>query len=357
MVLIRYFFKRFFSYFIVINVSFTLLFNLIEFFEKLVRANQVSITTILHFIALNIPTSFFENFAISTWLATCLLIKELAQQNEWEALNILTISNKKVFSILLYIGIILSIISFVGKEKLILTLWNKAETFKIEKLKQSSQQKLVNKWIILPQDSFKHKNVFCFFQFLDLQKNTGTGLILLYMNEHFQIEKTLQSTSFYTYTQKKQIHIPEGITIETNNSTQKKIQHKTIFMPSFFSQLQLGLKIPTLSIITKNLISGKNILPDIVLNNLLLQLLTRIISHIHVFIYPLLTFLLFALFAPYKRYRWCAILLPYPFITFLDIAINFIIQKGFTAWFIVWIYLIFVFLIFLLKKKLEKSHQ
>jgi lipopolysaccharide export LptBFGC system permease protein LptF len=355
MVLIKYFFKRFFIYFFLINGSFTFLFNFIEFFEKMVRIKHTSIITILQFIGLNIPHSFFENFALSAWLTTCLFIKELSQQNEWVTLKILNIPFHKISSLLLYISIFLGLISIVGKEYIVLNLLNKAETFKIEKFKQNSQKKLINKWIILPQDNLKHTNLFCFFQFLDLKKNAGTGLILLYMNKNFEIIKTLHSTQFSINQISKTLYITKGIMLTSKNSTQKKIKKKNIIIPSFFSQLQLGLQIPTLSMIAKNLISGRKILPDVMLNNLLLQFLTRIISHIHVFLYPLLTFLLFILSTSYTRYKWLIMLLPYPFITLLDIVMNFIIQKGFSAWFIFVFYIFFILFLFIYKKKLEKT--
>jgi len=192
MVLALYFFKRFFKYFLVINIALTLLFNFIEFFEKIVRVKHATITTILHFIALNFVPSFFETFAISCWLATCLLIKEFSQHNEWESFQILNINHKKLFNLFFMAGAILTVCSFIGKEKISLDLLNKSEKFKLEKLKQTSNQKITTKWLKLSDE------IICYFGFLDLEANQGNDLILLYMSPDFEIEKTIKGPAKYT---------------------------------------------------------------------------------------------------------------------------------------------------------------
>ncbi|MCK4651387.1 LptF/LptG family permease [Candidatus Babeliales bacterium] len=353
MVLALYFSKRFFKYFFLINVSLTFLFNFIEFFEKIVRIKHTSFANIVHFICLNLPSSFFENFPISCWLATCLFIKELVQQNEWETLQILNINYKKLFNLFLWMGIILASISFIGKEKITLKTSNLAEKFKIEKFKQRSKQKILNKWVILPNNNTKSKNLFCFFQLLDLKENKGTNIILIYMNSNFEIEKTINSSIFYIKPEEKTLFLTQGIKIKAKSGIQTKINNLNFKIPSFFSQLQLDIEIPSIHVLIKNLISGKNILPDIVLNNLLSQLLKRIIVHLQVLLYPLLTFCLFLLFPYHSKYKWVMILLAYPFITLSDMFINLTISTSGGLFLLLPYFFIIIFLL-LLKKSLKK---
>ncbi|MBD3273427.1 LptF/LptG family permease, partial [Candidatus Dependentiae bacterium] len=163
MVLKKYIIKRFFKYLFIINISLTLLFNFIEFFEKIVRVKHATISMILKFIALNIPSSFFETLSISCWLATCLLIKEFAEQNEWDTFKILNINYNKLFKLFLFAGIITAIFAFIGREQLTLKLQNKSEKFKFEKLKQNSYQKIYNKWLEIKSKNKKYFKTFSFF--------------------------------------------------------------------------------------------------------------------------------------------------------------------------------------------------
>ena len=350
MILALYFFRRFFKYLFLINFSLTLLFNFIEFFEKLVRVKHATITMILHFIALNIPSSFFDTLPLSSWLAACLLIKEFAQQNEWEILQILNINYKKLFNLFLLAGAITASISFIGKEKLTLGLLNKTEKFKLEKLKQKPQHKIINKWLVLSQNNF-----FCYFNCLDLETDKGNGLTLLYLTPDFEIEKIISSPIFHIHPQTQDLYLPEGTITKIQNNTQIKIKDLYLKIPTFFSQLQLNISVPSLSFLTKNLILWKNILPVEIWNDLLAHLLKRIFLHLHIILYPILTFLLFLLCPFHPRYKWLLIMLPYPIITIINILMNFMVQKGIPAYITIFPYLLLIIIIFSFKIKLEKS--
>lgn len=356
MVLEFYFFKRYFKYFFLINSAFTILFNFIEFFEKFIHAKHVATSVVLHFVALNIPPSFFENIPVSCWLATCLLIKEFAQQNEWEFFQILSIDYKKIFNLFLAAGLITATFSFVGKEKLTLHLATKAEKFKLEKFKQNSQQKIVNKWLTLVVDEQNlNKNLFCYFNILDLQSNKGKGLTLIYMTTNFEIEKVITAQDFEIQFNDQKVFIPDGTSIELENKSHEKLKDFSISIPSFFSQLQININIPSLFFLTKNLISDKKILPFEIWNDLLAQLLKKIYFHIQVIIYPLLTICLFLLFFHYPLLKWLMIFLPYPLLTLTSVTVDTIVQKGLNSFLTLIPYLLLFIIIFLLKKRLEKT--
>ncbi|MFA5075071.1 MAG: LptF/LptG family permease [Candidatus Babeliales bacterium] len=338
MVLASYIFKRFFKYFFLINILSTFLFNFIEFFEKIVRVKIASTGTILHFILLNLLPSFFSNFPLSSWLATCLLLKELAQQNEFEVFQILNIKPGQLFKLFLTLGIILSAISFVGKEYISLNLLNKTEHFKLEKFKQNSTQIVLNKWLILPQ------NILCFFQSLDLKNNTGSSLLLLYMSDKFEIQKTIFSKDFEINPKINNFYIKNCSIIQPENNNLIEEKNLNLNLPSFFSQLKLNLKIQTLFNILQSLITQKNLLPKHIWYDLLLQFIKRILFHLQVIIFPLLTLCLFFILPYDNKYKWLLILIPYPLIL-LCLALSEIFS-----------YPVLIFFIFFLKKKLEKSY-
>jgi lipopolysaccharide export LptBFGC system permease protein LptF len=356
MVLETYFFKRFFKYLLLINSAFTLLFNFIEFFEKFIRAKHVATSVILKFVCLNTPPSFFENIPVSSWLATCLIIKEFAQQNEWEILQILSINYKKLFNLFLLSGFITMCFCFIGKEKVTLELANKAEKFKLEKFKQNSQQKILNKWLTLStQSQTENKTIFLYFTILDLKTNLGSGLTLIYMTPKFEIESVLTANDFEILPQEQKIFIPEGTSIEIENKIHEKIKAKFLEIPSLFSQLQLNISIPSLFFLAKNLISEKKILPSEIWNDLLAQLLKKLFFHLQVLLYPLLTLCLFLLFFHLPRQKWLFIFLPYPLFTLINIIVDTLSQKGYNSLFTIIPYLLLLLAILLCKKKLEKS--
>ena len=341
-------------------MTLTFLFNFIEFFEKIVRVKHATMAMILHFIALQTIPSFFETFVISSWLATCLLIKEFAQHNEWEAFQILNINHKKIFNLFFMAGAILAACSFIGREKIALDLLNKSEKFKLEKLKQTSQQKIATKWLQLSEfnsenPTSKTSEIICYFDFLDLEINQGSNLLLLYMSSDFEIEKTLICPTFQIQPKTNSIFISNSTIITTNNNKQIDVKNNLLDLPSFFSQLQLNIQIPSIYQIVLTLISGKKTLPKEIWNDLLAKLLSRIFIHFQLIIYPLLTLCLFLLFPYHPKYKWFLIFVPYPLIITLTTLVNSLVQKGFSPWTTIIPYLFLFTTILLCKKRLEKT--
>lgn len=85
-----YLLQRYFTLLLTISFLFTAVFNLIEFFEKLVRTSA-SLGTIATFIGLNLIPSWLTLLPISSWLAMLALIGLLQLNNEWHALDVLGI--------------------------------------------------------------------------------------------------------------------------------------------------------------------------------------------------------------------------------------------------------------------------
>src|SRR3972149_4709923 len=91
MVFTSYFLRRFIGFFFALTLLLAVIFNLIEFFEKLVRVKHTDIGSIIHFIGLNFLPSFSDLMPIGVWLATCIMIWEFHQNHEWETLFLLNI--------------------------------------------------------------------------------------------------------------------------------------------------------------------------------------------------------------------------------------------------------------------------
>jgi len=307
MILAKYLLRRFFTHVFLINIGLTLLYNLIEFFEKIIRIKHTTTETTLVFITLSIIPSFFENLPISTWLASCMTLKEMHQQNEWETLHLLNVPLKKIFSLIFVAGLTLMIFNFTGKELVTHQLAQTAEQFKQEQFKQNRSTKLFNQWFVL-----NNKTLFCYVRYLDIDANQGNELSLFELSDTFKIEKITSAKIFMINPQTKTIILPQSTTLLTHEKKQYTEQNKQIKLTSFFTQLRMKGESPPLKQIFHLVIFDYKTLPDYVYHQLLYLFLNRILIHLLLLLYPLLTFMLFFLFPLHRHYRWILILIPYP---------------------------------------------
>jgi hypothetical protein len=314
----RYFLARFFKNVFVINIGLTLLFNLVEFFEKMVRVKQTSSKEILIFIALNCIPSFFENLPVSSWLGSCMTIKEIGQQNEWEILKLLNIGLNKIFFLLLIAGTLLFSVSFFGKEIFTQHIAKKAEIFKYKKFKQNRHTKLFNQWFLLDNKTF------CYFKYLDLDKKSGTGFYILELSPKFKIREITSAQHFSVTPDAKEIFIQSGQKLSTRTRVQKILKNKAIYLPGFFAQLKINRETPSLKQMFHVVMFDSKILPKHIYHQLLYLFLTRILEHLLLLLYPLLTFSLFFLVSSY--YKWVLIFIPYPLTTLLFTTTDTLLQ-------------------------------
>ena len=322
MVFAKYFYKRFFVYFISINLLLSTLFNVIEFFEKLVRVGHTNIQTIFHFITLNFLPTFFQLIPITTWLTTMLLLREFHQQNEWDIILIINIGYKKLLTLFFNVGLFLAIFSFFVNENFILQFTDRAQQFKVEKFKQKSSQKLINKWYILKE------NLFCYFETLDFNDNEGKNLLLVYTTPKFTFEKIINCPHFYIDTKKQIIQIPEGSSFKVVENIHQKLINERLQIPSFFACAQLGGKTTSLTSVFINLIATRSILLRDTWNDIFNSALQRLIFYLQILFYPMLTFSLFAMAYHYKYYKWILILLPYPLTTISSLFTTHLFQQS-----------------------------
>jgi len=345
----RYFVIRFLKYLLAINLFFVLLFNFIEFFEKLSRAKNSSVHEILYFLALNIAPTFFEQLPISSWLTSCLLIREFYLQQELDALVLLGFSLRKFLKLFIVAGTGLALTSFVINECFVTSLTFKAEQYKMEHFKQISTRTLVNKWFALEQEGGT-LDTFCYFSVLNSQKSggdvqEGKDLFLIYTTPQghrpggrcpdgrrpFTLQKTISAPSFSIDTKKQQILLPEGKIFDVERNIQTKITHYVLTSPSFFSQINLHYETPTVINLIKGLMRGHNIIPAAVSNDLLGQLLKRLILYLLLILYPVFTFGLFGLFWRHTL-RWLVIFAPFPLLTITSFLTDQLLHHGINAW-------------------------
>jgi len=302
MILFGYLFRKLLLNSFAITIGLTFLFNLIEFFEKLVRVNNASTSAILYFIALSLIPSFFENMTIGTWLGACMTLKEMDQQNEWETIQLLNIKKKSLYLFLLAFGLFMATISFFGKEFIALHLANKAEHFNKQEFKRTTRHR---QWFAL------NNNRFCSLQ--------GTTFCLFKLSDNGTIDKVTTTDNALFDPENKNVHLTHGTIINNKTHSKEQVDSYTLFLPGLFSQQAIEKSTPSLGQLLTTILFDKSSLPPPLYNHLLYQLWKRILAHLLLILLPLLTFSLFFLF-PYGSYKWLLFLLPYPLATLLLFA-------------------------------------
>jgi lipopolysaccharide export LptBFGC system permease protein LptF len=325
MVFVRYFFTRFFKHFFFVAFLLAMLFNLIEFFEKLMRVKHAQTASIMHFIGLNLIPSFFDLMPLASWLATCLLIRELYQQNEWDIIQMLSIGYKKIGKLFVIAGLLLALTSMVCKEYIVLPIAHESDRFKQETFKQQGTQKMVNSWMLLED------NLFCNFSLLDLSNYTGRDLLFIFVRPDFSIDQIITAPEFQLDAVNHNIFIKKGVRYQESENRSIKIENVSLNLPSFFSHIAMKIELPSLSNMIKNVVLTKKMLPDNVHNELLHQLLKFLLVHLQLVIYPIFIFCLFVFFLNSPRIRWAAILVPYPLFITISASSDYAVQHGISA--------------------------
>ena len=346
MIFTRYFFSRFFRHFFLINIFLTLLFTLIEFFEKLLRASHAGLYAIGYFLLLNILPTFFEYFPLSSWLATCMLIKEMLLQGEWESLSLLGVTKRTQLRLFFITGIILTLSSFVGKEYGAHQLTKQTEHIRRTVFKQQQSSTLYNRWFDLGS------NKFCSMGTINMESGIGAQLTLLKLNDAFALEKMITAPTFSLLGKNNQIRFPQAKEYSAYSDTQRTLIDATITLPGITSQLTLASQhTPTLAHLVRHMIFA-SCATTTVRRTLLNQFLKRFLWHFQSLLYPLLTFLLFSLLYASPRFMWLSLFAVYPIATVVLSCVDMLVSKGFSPLFHLIPYFIgLLFIAFLALKK------
>ncbi len=321
MTFIKYFTTSYLRHLLLINLCVTSLFVCIEFFEKMMRTQDVAIATILTFLGLTFIPSFFEYIPLSCWLATLFLIKEMQTHNEWEGLSILGIQQSTIARYLLFIGLGCLSVNFIGKELLTAQLANKVERFKKKHFKHTSSYTLYNSWLMLDDQTLLSVGI------LDQKNMSAHNILVTKMGEDFSAKLLIHAddASLDASTQFLTLHNASTLTPDT--ATQHTTSEVQLAAPALFSYLQLAQPQPPIALLTSQLLSGHK-LERRLARQIKRSILQTITWHIPVAVLPLLTFLLFCLPFLSINNRWLCMLLVYPTTTLLSTMSTFLVAQG-----------------------------
>lgn len=345
MTLLHYLTKRYLAYFFVVNCALTLMYNFIEFVEKLIRFKADSASSVSMFILLNMLPTFFDFIHLSAWLSLCLLLWEMHQRGEWESMQLLSVNQKDIAKMLLKSGVFLSLVSFFGKEIFIYPFSKTSQEYKNQNLKSDKTKKLFGQWIITSENSFIG------FDYFDTKTNAGKNFTYLTMDTHFQPQEKIECDSFICEYTSQTVKISTGTRFNFAKNIKTDIKDEILTLPSLFAHLSINSAYPSLQQQFNNILVAASMTSHFPLNQELGKLLSRLLQHIQPMLYVLITISLFFLAPHHPRLRWIFILIPYPLMLILTSMGDFLLQLDFFAGVILIPYLVALIALYALSRR------
>lgn len=312
MVFARYFYKRFFMTFFGISVVLSLLYNFIEFFEKLLSVQHATFAQIVYFTSLNMVPTFARMWPVACWLTTCLVVRELWQRGEWQTLQLLGAGRARLLGMFFGVGLVMLAVAVPLYEFGVLTAVDRAEKFRKETFKGGVAGRLIATWLTLDE------HLFCYVGFLE-PTALGKDLVLVYRHADGSLEKLLTAPTFTLDYEQKQITLYDGKSFIAASCEQKTLPNETLSLPSLFLRLSMQHEQPSLFILMQRLFFYRGLLAFDAWRALLASLAERSLFYLQLACYPFLTAGIFMICQRYTYAKWFAILLIYPLFAFLSL--------------------------------------
>lgn len=307
MVLARYLIKRYVAYFCALTVLLALVFNLIEFFEKLMRASQASLASVGYFVFLNFSTSFIDLMPLGAWLATCLVLRDLIMREEWEILTLLGVRRVTVFNIIACATCFVMIISLVFDELILRDFAAKAEMYRQETFKGRRTDSVVDGWYKL------NDTIFCRIGMLDFKNNVGSQLTFFYLSSTFSIEKIIEVQNFSFKDQSTDLVAIKGhmLNFQAEEIQDSGFNNSVLQAPLFLEKISDSRQPFSLGLFFKRYVLSQ-VLGAFLRSELWVLLIERIFFYIQLVVLSMTTLLVFFIFEENLFGRWLVMLLVYP---------------------------------------------
>lgn len=287
-----------------ITLLLAVLFNFIEFFEKLARVKQVSVSHIFRFLGLNFLPSAFDVMPIAAWLATLFVLRELTTQQSWDFLQLIGFIPRKL--VLLLVLLATGMVAVIGavRESCILEIAQRAEHFKYAHFKKQQQELIFATWFELEH------NRFCYIEELDCARLAGKGLLLVTLNQHHEVGAFTKASLFSLKMREQELVLKDAITVHLPEQQIVRDAELIISTQYFFGVMGMKQRVYNLPYLYKTLLFSAYLPPNTV-RTLQQKLIDSLWYYASFIGYPLLT--IYAFNIPLALLgRWAMALLPYP---------------------------------------------
>lgn len=287
-----------------ITLLLAVLFNFIEFFEKLARVKQVSVAHILHFLGLNFLPSAFDVIPISAWLATLFVLRELTTQRSWDFLQLIGFIPRRLALLLTALTLAMAVGVGVMREAYVLQIAQAAEHFKYAHFKKQQQELIFSTWFELED------NRFCYIEELDCAHLTAKGVMLVTLTPQHTVASVMQAAHLKLDPSAHVMHAQQVITVHLPEQRIVRESDCVVSSHYFFSIMGTKQRVYHLPYLYKALLFSAY-LPKNTVRVLQQRLIDSVWYYASLIGYPLLTIYAFNLPLGLLG-RWALALLPYP---------------------------------------------
>lgn len=307
MVLARYLIKRYVAYFCVLTFFLAIVFNLIEFFEKLMRASQASLSKIGYFVLLNCTASFIDLMPLGAWLATVLVIRDLIIREEWEILTLLGVRRFEILKIIMTAACVVVVMSLLLDELFLRDLASKADSYRQITFKGRRVDRVFDGWYQLDGA------VFCRVGMLDFEKNVGSKLSFFYLSPTFSIKKIVQAEDFLFKDQLRNLTIIKGNTLDfyAEEIKESVLNDSVLDVPVLLETISDSRQVFSLCSFLKRYVLSQAF-SSFLRPELWGLFLERIFFYIQLVFLSVVTSLMFFIFEEKSYGRWVSMFLVYP---------------------------------------------
>lgn len=336
--------KRYILYFIALTSFLALLFNVVEFFEKLVRSSSSSVSSIAYFSYLNFFATFSDLMPVGAWLSAVLVIREFVIRNEWEPILLLGINKRGFFRAIILACVLTMLGGLVADELFFRSMGVSAEQFRQTTFKKKRSDRIYNVWYRLDDKCF------CFVREVDFYRAQGKGLEVFTLDKQFAIAKIVTADEFMLNNNKRTILIQKGSSVLIQDLFHKKIlDGQEVDMSLLYGKIHLETQPFTLLGFMKYYAFDEAFLLGIS-RDLWILFIERILFYLQIVLLPLLAFIFFILFEKFLYARWCVLLLPYPLYTVISVFMSYFLTKKYYFCGILGLYLIVILCIVIMHR-------
>ncbi len=333
--------RLFFGAWASITLLLAVLFNFIEFFEKLARVKNISVGHIFQFLGLNFLPSAFDVMPVSVWLATLFVLRELTMQQSWDFLQLIGFIPYRLSLLLFLLTVGMAIGVGLLREGFVLEVAQMAEQYKYVHFKKQRQELMFGTWFEL------EGNRFCYIEELDCAKSKGKGVLLVTLNTEHTVTTVTHALQCTLDSVKHAVQLEHAVTVYVPEQRLVREVSHSVLSHYFFNVMNMKQRVYNLAYLYKTLMFSAY-MPQPMVRALRRRLIDSLWYYISFLGYPLMTIYMFSLPLGLCG-RWVMALLPYPVMITAGIFLGGIVAAG-----ISWLYtalLVIFLLVFILRRK------
>ncbi|PMP78037.1 MAG: permease [Sulfurihydrogenibium sp.] len=222
----KYIYRKLITYLLVIFPAFSLVSALIELLEIIRKSKVQDFKLMLVYILAKLPENFYYIIPVSLIISAFMLANDLIKTREIYPVLLNGISLRYIISRIILFSVFVSFLQFLNLE-LLMPKTNKIYTQTYQKLKneppENEKSIAYNLWLKIDEKTF------LYFDFFDLDKKVGKGLVIIRVDDNFNPFQRLESSDFKVNNQNLELFNGREILAKTINEVNiNNFESKTV---------------------------------------------------------------------------------------------------------------------------------